>query len=256
MTKNMDTHALSGQLSWHPRAAGVAAVLLFSCVITLPGNAADSAKPRTHAPSKHAATHSRTAQKSPVVQPGDRCAYEPETRHVPESRGSHARATQYANGAACERSGSGARVSGKSGASAAARSKTQARQAPKRRLIGVASYYGPGFVNRPTANGERFDPRAMTAAHRTLPFGTRVRVTNLENGRQVVVRINDRGPYRKGRVIDLSRAAARRLGFVEDGVTNVRIEVLKEKKARRERLADGMQASPESTTRTRSKARA
>lgn len=252
MTMSMNAHALSS----HPRAAGVAAVLLFSCVITLPGYAADSAKPSTHAASKHAAKQSRPAQRSPVVKPGDRCTFEPGTRHVTDSRDSHAPSTKYAKGAACERSGSLARVGGKPGASAMASAKTKARQAPKRRLIGVASYYGPGFVNQPTANGERFDPREMTAAHRTLPFGTRVRVTNLENGRQVVVRINDRGPYRKGRVIDLSRAAARRLGFVQDGVTNVRIEVLKDKRTRRERLTDDMQASRESPTRTRSKARA
>ena len=256
MTMSMNAHALAGQLSWHPRVASVAAVLLLSCVITLPGNAADSAKPRTHAPGKHTATQSRPAQRSHVVKPGDRCAFEPGTRHVTESRGSHAPTTKYTNGAACERRSSGAHTSSKSGATASAHSKPKARQAPKRRLVGVASYYGPGFVNRPTANGERFDPRQLTAAHRTLPFGTRVRVTNLENGRQVVVRINDRGPYRKGRVIDLSRAAARRLGFVEDGVTNVRIEVLKDKKARRERLNHDMHASLESTTRTPSKARA
>jgi rare lipoprotein A len=100
----------------------------------------------------------------------------------------------------------------------------------KRTQLGVASFYGPEFAERPTASGELFDPRAMTAAHRTLPLGTRVRVTNLENGRQTVVRINDRGPYRNNRVIDLSRAAARKLGFVQDGIAHVRIEVLKVKK--------------------------
>ena len=248
----MNAHALFSR----PRAAGVAAVLLLSCVLTLPGNAADSAKPRTHAASKYTATQSRPAERSPAAKPGDRCAFERGTRHVTESHGSHTRKTKYTNGAACERRSSGAHVSGKPGATAPSHSKAKARPAPKRRLVGVASYYGPGFVNQPTANGERFDPRELTAAHRTLPFGTRVRVTNLENGRQVVVRINDRGPYRKGRVIDLSRAAARRLGFVEDGVTNVRIEVLKDKKARRERLNHDMHASLESTTRTPSKARA
>ncbi|MEA1834648.1 septal ring lytic transglycosylase RlpA family protein [Methylobacterium durans] len=77
---------------------------------------------------------------------------------------------------------------------------------------GVASWYGPGFQGRRTANGERFNTHAMTAAHRTLPFGTRVRVTNRTNGRSVVVRINDRGPFVGGRVIDLSNASARALG--------------------------------------------
>jgi rare lipoprotein A len=89
---------------------------------------------------------------------------------------------------------------------------------------GRASWYGPGFHGRTTASGERFDQNELTAAHRRLPLGTRVTVTNLENGRSVGVEINDRGPYVDGRVIDLSRAAARRLGMVEDGVVRVRIE--------------------------------
>ncbi|MDR7039318.1 rare lipoprotein A (peptidoglycan hydrolase) [Methylobacterium sp. BE186] len=77
---------------------------------------------------------------------------------------------------------------------------------------GVASWYGPGFQGRRTANGERFNTHALTAAHRTLPFGTKVRVTNRLNGRSVVVRINDRGPFVGGRVIDLSNASARAIG--------------------------------------------
>lgn len=101
---------------------------------------------------------------------------------------------------------------------------------PPRVYHGVASYYGPGFHGNETASGEIFDQRAMTAAHRTLPLGTRVRVTNLENGRSVVVRINDRGPYgrnyRNGTIIDLSRGAARRLRFLEDGLVRVKVEVL------------------------------
>jgi rare lipoprotein A (peptidoglycan hydrolase) len=92
--------------------------------------------------------------------------------------------------------------------------------------IGLASYYGCEFDSLPTASGERFDMRAMTAAHRTLPFGTRVRVTNIENGRSMVVRINDRGPFVKGRVLDLSYGAARRLGLVGVGVGPVEFEVL------------------------------
>lgn len=82
-----------------------------------------------------------------------------------------------------------------------------------RTQAGVASWYGPGFHGRPTANGEHFNTHALTAAHRTLPFGTKVRVTNKSNGRSVVVRINDRGPYVGGRVIDLSNASARALGM-------------------------------------------
>ncbi|MBT8389636.1 MAG: septal ring lytic transglycosylase RlpA family protein [Altererythrobacter sp.] len=91
---------------------------------------------------------------------------------------------------------------------------------------GHASYYGRRFHGRLTANGERFDMRAMTAAHKTLPFGSVVRVTNRRNGRSVVVRINDRGPFVRGRTIDLSRAAAEEIGLVKTGVGEVRIELL------------------------------
>jgi rare lipoprotein A len=91
---------------------------------------------------------------------------------------------------------------------------------------GLASYYASDFHGRRTASGERFDMQALTAAHRTLPFGTLVRVTNLRNGRKVVVRINDRGPFRKGRLIDVSLAAAERLGLVSRGLGRVTIAVL------------------------------
>ena len=91
--------------------------------------------------------------------------------------------------------------------------------------VGVASWYGPGFHGRRTASGEVYDQDALTAAHRSLPFGTRVRVTNLENGRAVEVRINDRGPFVGGRVIDVSRAAARVIGLIGPGVGRVRVEV-------------------------------
>lgn len=90
---------------------------------------------------------------------------------------------------------------------------------------GLASWYGPGFEGRPTASGERFDPDELTAAHRTLPFGTRVRVRNLENGREVIVRINDRGPGPRARIIDVSRAAAERLRMIDAGVVRVRVFV-------------------------------
>ncbi|MFE1598685.1 septal ring lytic transglycosylase RlpA family protein [Methylobacterium sp. ID0610] len=89
---------------------------------------------------------------------------------------------------------------------------------------GAASWYGPGFQGRRTANGERFNTHAYTAAHRSLPFGSRVRVTNTTNGRSVVVRINDRGPYVGGRVIDLSQASARAIGI--QGVSRVRLSRL------------------------------
>ena len=93
-------------------------------------------------------------------------------------------------------------------------------------LRGEASYYGPGFHGKKTANGERFNMHALTAAHKTLPFGTRVRVTNLDNGKSVVVRINDRGPYKKGRIIDLSVAAAKKIGMMGSGVAKVKLVVL------------------------------
>jgi rare lipoprotein A len=89
---------------------------------------------------------------------------------------------------------------------------------------GKASYYANRFNGRRTASGEHFDRRDYTAAHRSLPFGTRLRVTNLANGRHVVVKVNDRGPHLRGRIIDISQAAARQIGLVENGVGNVRIE--------------------------------
>jgi rare lipoprotein A len=91
---------------------------------------------------------------------------------------------------------------------------------------GDASYYADKFIGRTTANGERYDPDELTAAHPSLPFGTRVRVTRLEGGQSVVVRINDRGPFVRGRIIDLSHAAARRLDMVREGVVPVTIEVV------------------------------
>jgi len=91
---------------------------------------------------------------------------------------------------------------------------------------GVASYYGRRFHGRLTANGERFNMNEMTAAHRTLPFGSRVRVTNSNNGRSVVVRINDRGPFIRGRHIDLSRAAAEEIGMISRGHSNVELELI------------------------------
>jgi rare lipoprotein A len=91
---------------------------------------------------------------------------------------------------------------------------------------GQASWYGPGFYGNRTANGETFRPGTRTAAHRTLPFGTRVRVTNLWNGRSTVVRINDRGPFHGNRVIDLAHGAAQDLGVISSGVAQVKLEVL------------------------------
>ncbi|MGE0747754.1 MAG: septal ring lytic transglycosylase RlpA family protein [Rhodospirillales bacterium] len=90
--------------------------------------------------------------------------------------------------------------------------------------VGTASWYGPGFTGKKTANGEIFDDAQMTAAHKTLPFDTDVKVTNLETGKSVRVRINDRGPHVKGRLIDLSRKAAEALDITDDGVARVRVE--------------------------------
>jgi peptidoglycan lytic transglycosylase len=92
--------------------------------------------------------------------------------------------------------------------------------------VGYASYYTTGDYGGRTASGERFDDRRLTAAHRTLPFGTRVKVTNLENGRSIVLTINDRGPFRKGRVIDVSKRAAKKLGFLRQGTARVRVVVV------------------------------
>ncbi len=91
---------------------------------------------------------------------------------------------------------------------------------------GVASYYADRFNGQRTASGERFDNRAYTAAHRTLPFGTHVRVTNPANGASVVVRINDRGPFTRGRTIDVSRVAAEELGLIQRGHGTVQLELL------------------------------
>ena len=92
---------------------------------------------------------------------------------------------------------------------------------------GKASFYADKFQGRKTAGGERFDQNAKTAAHRTLPFGTKVKVTNVKNGKSVVVRINDRGPFVKGRIIDLSRSAFERIGNPASGVLSVKIEIVR-----------------------------
>lgn len=91
---------------------------------------------------------------------------------------------------------------------------------------GMASYYGNELAGNRTANGERFDPGELTAAHRTLPFGSMVRVTNMSTGDSVIVRINDRGPFSRGRVIDVSHAAAREIGMQRSGTTRVKLALL------------------------------
>jgi rare lipoprotein A len=104
-----------------------------------------------------------------------------------------------------------------------------AAPAPQR---GRVSFYGKDFAGKRTASGDVFDPEHLTMAHRTLPFGTRVRVTNLENQRSVEVIVNDRGPFARGRIADLSAEAARQIGMVVDGVVDALLEVLPPAKAR------------------------
>ncbi|MGC8896704.1 MAG: septal ring lytic transglycosylase RlpA family protein [Bacteroidota bacterium] len=91
---------------------------------------------------------------------------------------------------------------------------------------GIASYYADEFNGKKTSSGETYDMYSFTAAHRELPFGTKVRVTNLENGRSVIVRINDRGPFMKDRIIDLSFAAGKQIGLIANGTARVKLEVL------------------------------
>jgi rare lipoprotein A len=95
-----------------------------------------------------------------------------------------------------------------------------------RAQIGFASWYGRAFAGRRTASGERFDPNDMTAAHRTLPLGSTAKVTNTETGRSVHVEVNDRGPYAHGRILDLSRKAAAKLGITEDGIAQVKVQAV------------------------------
>ena len=102
---------------------------------------------------------------------------------------------------------------------------------------GIGSWYGDEFAGKLTANGEIFDPELVTAAHKTLPMPCVVRVTNLDNGKSLVVRVNDRGPFVAGRVIDLSREAARRIGYKDAGLARVRVQVLAEQSLRLEKLA-------------------
>lgn len=93
--------------------------------------------------------------------------------------------------------------------------------------VGMASWYGKKYHGRPTSSGEIFDMYKLTAAHKELLLGTRVRITNLKNRKSVIVKVNDRGPFVKGRIIDLSYGAAKKIGMVEDGVARVRIEIVR-----------------------------
>ena len=101
---------------------------------------------------------------------------------------------------------------------------TSVLSTPSFAQCGRASWYGPGFNGRSTANGERFNQGALTAAHKSLPFGTKLRVTNKRNGKSVVVRINDRGPFVRGRMLDLSKGAAGRIGMIGAGHASVCVQ--------------------------------
>lgn len=123
---------------------------------------------------------------------------------------------------------------------------------------GIASWYGDPFHGRKTANGESYDMNALTAAHRTLPLPSIVRVTNLENGRAITVRVNDRGPFAHGRIIDMSRRGAQLLGFVRNGTAKVRVEILAEESRMAAAVAQGgtevasLPAAPRGTVRAES----
>jgi rare lipoprotein A (peptidoglycan hydrolase) len=118
--------------------------------------------------------------------------------------------------------------------------KGSAATKPVHKEVGEASWYGPGFQGQETANGETFDQKDMTAAHPSLPMGSKANVTNLENGKKIEVRINDRGPYADNRVIDLSGAAANKLDMKEDGTTQVKIETKPAKK----KISSGQSSKP------------
>lgn len=115
--------------------------------------------------------------------------------------------------------------------------------------VGVASWYGPEFHGKRTANGERYDMNALTAAHRTLPMPSLVRVTNMENGRSAILRVNDRGPFARSRVLDVSRRAADALGFIGQGTATVKVEILAEESlALKQRVLRGESAFAQAST--------
>jgi rare lipoprotein A len=117
-------------------------------------------------------------------------------------------------------------------APATAAAPAAANASPSDALEGKVAHYGRKFTGRRTASGEKFNPGAMTMAHKTLPFGTKVRVTNMKNKRSVVVRVNDRGPTTPDRVGDLSSAAARKIGMLRSGVVEAKLEVVAQAKGR------------------------
>lgn len=115
---------------------------------------------------------------------------------------------------------------------------------PAYRAEGIASWYGPGFHGRKTASGERFNQRDLTCAHRTLPFGTKLKVTNLNNGEELIVTVNDRGPFVRSRIVDLSREAARRLDILGMGTARVRLETVTASEDSSEEIAEASNREP------------
>ena len=111
--------------------------------------------------------------------------------------------------------------------------------------VGIASWYGPDFHAKRTANGEKYNMHSLTAAHRTLPLPSIVKITNLENGRSLVVRVNDRGPYARNRIVDVSKKVAQLLGFLEKGTAKVRVEVLEKESKNLKAALTGEALSPE-----------
>ncbi len=110
--------------------------------------------------------------------------------------------------------------------------------------VGIASWYGPDFHAKRTANGEKYNMHGLTAAHRTLPLPSIVKITNLENGRSLVVRVNDRGPYARNRIIDVSKKVAQLLGFLEKGTAKVRVEILEKESKNLKAAMTGKSISP------------
>ena len=104
---------------------------------------------------------------------------------------------------------------------------------------GMASYYADKFEGRPTASGEKYKHNKLTAAHKTLPFGTVIKVTNLKNGKSVTVKVNDRGPFVEGRIVDLSKSAAEQLDFIIDGLTRVKVEIVEDMKSKETKYDPG-----------------
>ena len=114
--------------------------------------------------------------------------------------------------------------------------------------LGLASFYSDLFQGKPTASGELYDTDKMTAAHKTLPFGTTIKVTRLDNGKSVKVTVNDRGPYISGRIVELSRAAAEKIDLVKDGVTRVKVEVVSDKTSEKDAVTSSKPSSSKKET--------